>query len=285
MDLLKRFGKNQLRPLWRYTATGVLWQIVTDSPLYIVGEDRDLNAREVSYFCLDRRTGIPLWKDVRLEEGWWSGIEAVNDSWVIFHGFASPDLPVHRGVTVVATPSGSILWKNPDVKYLSLGGSILSVKGSTRGGETLLLDVETGADAGEDISAHLPATAPRGRAAGENGIRIPAEIMPQSGEFERYAMLGLLHRGVEDLLAPPECLEQDGLALFALHSRGPEGSGVVSRFSLFRISDGALLFEETLGESRDVPAGRSFFVQNDVVYFVQRRSTLLAVPLKHASGS
>jgi hypothetical protein len=285
MDLLKRYRKDQFRPLWRYTASGVLWQIVTDSPLSIVAEDRDLEAREVSYFCLERKTGMPLWRNLRLEEGWWSGIEAAGDTYVIFHGFASPDLPVHRGVTVAAAASGMILWKKPDVRFLSMTGSTLSVaRESPGGGEILRLDARTGAEIGG--SGNDAASTIGSRGSGTEGItvRLPAEVLPQSDPFARYATLVHRHHSAEELLPPVEWVEQGGQLLCVLHSRGPEGRGVVSRFCLFRLSDGRLLFEEVLGEAADVPAGRSFFVQNDVAYYVQRRSTLVAIPLEGGAG-
>jgi hypothetical protein len=282
MDLLKHLKKNQLRPLWQFTATGVLWQIHADSPLYIVGEDRNLEKKQVAFFCLDRSTGVPLWTDLRLEETWWVGIEAVQGSHVIFHGFASPDLPLHRGVTVADVCTGRILWTNSEVRYLSgTETSLVVARDLLEGVELLELDAHTGRSLsregiGPDVSAgSIP---PPG--AGE-GTQLPEVLLPGSAGFSRCERFVNACCPPENLLPPVEFLERGDAVILAVHFRSSAGGRprVLSRLFLLGPSTAVPLFEETLHETADPPAGQSYFVQHDVLYYVKHRSILVALPL------
>lgn len=148
-------------PVWTYAARGVLWRVEAGAPEFLVGEDRLLEAKEVSYFCLDRATGRPRWEGLVPAGGWWSGIEAVTGSVVLFHGYASPDMPLHRGLSAVECDSGKIRWSHPQARFLHLEGN--AAVAMMEGGGVDRLDVETGRvieERAREAPGHAPTLLP-----------------------------------------------------------------------------------------------------------------------------
>jgi hypothetical protein len=281
MNLRTSLKKSRLRPLWQYTTKGVLWQIQAGSGRVVLGEDRNLETKEVSFFCLDRRTGAPLWYDLRLEELWWCGIEAIHDSCVVFHGFASPDMPGHRGVTVADFRSGKILWRNPQVRYVSGSETSLKVVRESREmAEALELNLLTGdviQQTGADRS--IPGVH-SGLTEARMDVRVPEVFSPELSPHEQL----LQHLGDPGTLTPPvQILEVGGLIVLAIQARNPGSSNgqspVQARLYVLGGSDRHVLFEDTLTRSARAPTAQSFFVQLDVLYYVKERSTLVALPL------
>jgi Domain of unknown function (DUF4905) len=284
MTLRNSLKKNRIRPLWQYSTQGVLWQIQAGSERVILGEDRNLETKHVSFFCLDRRTGVPLWHDLTLEEQWWCGIEEIHDSCVVFHGFASPDMPGHRGVTVADIPSGKILWKNPHVRYVSGSGTSLKViRESREMVEALELNLLTGDIVQQSVVERSIPEARSGSIEARKDVHLPEVVSPGTAGFSARERL-LLRLGAPGTLTPPaQVLEEGNLVVIATQVRSPGFSDSQSpdQVRLFVLGGPGrdVLFEDTLARSAIAPATASFFVQLDVLYYVKERSTLVALPL------
>ncbi|MBI5021200.1 MAG: DUF4905 domain-containing protein [Ignavibacteriales bacterium] len=111
------FIKNRPRFLWKYEANGVFWKIIPADDQYLVLEDRNKDSKIVEYVVLDYLTGKECWRK-SFHEIWWIGIEIVYYGAIIFHGYASPELPEHKGVQVVDLKTGKVLWSDINLKYL-----------------------------------------------------------------------------------------------------------------------------------------------------------------------
>ena len=90
-----------------------------------VGEDRNIQLKTVTFFCIDQRTGKMLWKDIELEEKWWVGIESIQGKVVFFHGFAKPDMPDHKKIYAYDLQTGKQLWYNSDITFLFSYGDLV----------------------------------------------------------------------------------------------------------------------------------------------------------------
>jgi len=117
MNLRSLFHADRLKPEWTYTADGMLWRLFCAKGERIVGECRDQGRKTASFFCLDENTGLPLWKDLRLEEAWWVGIEAVLGDTLVLHSYAKPDMPQHRGIRAFDVASGTPRWRNDESTF------------------------------------------------------------------------------------------------------------------------------------------------------------------------
>src|SRR5258705_3352973 len=121
-------GKH-LAPAWEFHVRGIIWRLLVSGKGQFVGEERNINERSVSFFCIDSESGTPLWRDLRLAEPWWIGIEALHDDLVLLHEFAMPDFPDHKKIHALDLSSGKLLWSNEEVTYLfSHGNAIYAAK-------------------------------------------------------------------------------------------------------------------------------------------------------------
>ncbi len=111
------FRSDRLNPEWTYTADGVLWRLLCAKGARIVGECRDQERKTASFFCIDENTGLPLWENLKLEEAWWVGIEAVLGDTLILHSYAKPDMPQHRGIRAFDVANGLPLWRNDESTF------------------------------------------------------------------------------------------------------------------------------------------------------------------------
>ncbi len=275
-----RFAGVRRRPAWTYSTRGVLWRLQTGSPEFLVGEDRIPDAKTVSYFCLDRGTGIPRWDGFVPGEGWWSGMEAVVAGVVLFHGFASPDLPLHSGLTAVDLVSGSVLWARPAIRFLRVQGqAVLVAREGPGGGVVEHLDAGTGGVLEGGMSER-----PSAGITDDLPMRLPWPLV--EAEVTDPGLLAALRRAV------PEAAWR-GLVLFA-HGDGScvvsfseplaPGSGEEIAFRSTLVVLGGPRWEEVFSDVIQPAAAavtpEPFFCQNGVLYFVRERSTLVAVPLR-----
>jgi len=275
MNLRSPVTRNVLRPLWEFSARHVLWQVHAGSDLFLVGEDRNLEKKEVSFFCLNARDGSILWRDVALDESWWVGVEALHEDWVIFHRFASPDMPGHRGVTVASLRSGKLLWSRADVRYRSCSGITLFAALDGPEGERLLeLDIRDG----RTMQSGAASPSARGR--------LPAITLPRY-VFAESAEPGLREPVARELGLPPvfplQVVERARhRAVLAHHQNVPRGDGapdLAAHLLVFRQADDAVVYREVVNARVSAPTVQSMFALEDILVYSRQRSILSAFPL------
>ncbi len=117
MRLFDLFGKNRIEPTWQYRAKSWLWHLRPTDAGAIVGEERDPVRKVVTFFSVNRDTGAVFWRDASFVDQWWTGIEAVHRDMLFLHGFVTPELPQHRGITAVDLVTGRKLWERPELRF------------------------------------------------------------------------------------------------------------------------------------------------------------------------
>lgn len=111
-----------LTPAWEYAVKGVIWRVLPTETGQFVGEERNIQEKSVSFFCIRQDSGAIQWADVRLPERWWIGIEAVHNSLVLLHEFALPDFPDHKKIHALDLSSGRLRWSNEKLRYIFARG-------------------------------------------------------------------------------------------------------------------------------------------------------------------
>jgi hypothetical protein len=128
-----------------YAPGATIWRVHPAVRGKLVGEHRDTVNRRVAFFALSFPDGKPIWEGLTVEEQWWTGIDRVEGDLLFIHGFVSPDMPMHRGITVVDIPSGKVLWSQPLWTLDVVRGRTLRVLTDGRDYEPqILVDVRTG---------------------------------------------------------------------------------------------------------------------------------------------
>lgn len=148
---------NRIAPLWEYPAVGKFWRIVPVDGSRMIIEDRDVVEKLTEYAMIDPRNGRESWRR-SFDERWWIGIEAVQGDFVIFHGYSTPELPEHAGITVVELSTGKVVWEVKQIKYLfHTDEIIMALKTSPLENAQVAFRLATGAqtDAGTGMKASL----------------------------------------------------------------------------------------------------------------------------------
>jgi hypothetical protein len=284
-DLLK---KGRLEGAWSYTTEGVLWQIQTGSNRVLVGEDREIGKKETSFFCVERRTGKILWRNMNPGDRWWIGVEAVTDEVVVFHGFASPDMPGHKSITVADLESGRVLWSNPDLKFIALGQGSITACAESYGKRELVQVAPLTGEILKKLDAEVVELRPPsgGEKESGDGLLLPS---PVRGEAEREpAIAHCLNRNVTAGLHPAQVLllDSNGLVIVQISEpRGRRQEGHPDLHTVLKIidrGDGRVLYSAILEEHASAVSPH-FFVQDGLLYYVSERKTLSALFI--SSGS
>lgn len=268
-----------MKPAWTYEVDGLLWRLVPSGSGKLVGEVRDISKKTTSFFCLNQLTGEVLWEGLTVLDRWWVGIEAVHGDTIFFHGFSTPEMPEHKGIVAVALRSGETLWQNQDMTFVSVEDYILhtSVK-SLKGKMSYKVECLTGviresmmddSDLSKLEGLHSSSTV-------EGGIEFPSTL--ESVETLKN------HFNVDALVGDVEGVEHGNLLIFSVHERFGDTSGDRHRLrNTLKVLDQTTndtLFTSVLNADTAGIVPESFFVQHDILYFVQGRNRLTAIHLR-----
>lgn len=280
------FGRLTLKPVWSFTAEGVLWRVLFGARGRIAGESRNTEKKTTSFFCLDGSSGTLLWQNLKLEEPWWVGMEAIHNDVVILHGFEKPDLPEHKRIYVLEAATGKELWRNLRLTFWFAYKDRLFAyeeRFDRRVGHVLSLTN------GEILETH------------EEGIESFAPVRQLSREenvqeqllFPEPFDIGGLQSDVKEMIAretkrkimssPLEGIVREGYLLLGYYCPARDSTPVVPRLeSHFVIVDrrrGKPVFSEVLQANASAPVPDSFFIKESTVYYVKDQRTLSAIAL------
>jgi hypothetical protein len=270
-----------LTPLWRFTASGVIWRLVAADGGRIVGEDRDLERKKTSFFCLDETTGAVGWKGRSYGEDWWVGIEAVERDTMYLHGFATPAMPGHRGVVAVDVGTGERLWEAEQVRFIRASAERVLVESPDASGSTLCeLESRTGR-----IIEQIPHNRQWGRADEAHTEQQPDASVkaPLPLEFLRElspaAMLTLETEKSKAL----EGVCDSGYLVLALQEGFGSDAGapgcVNQRIVAIHQASGRVAYRDALETGVSSSVRPTFFVRQHLLQYVKERMSLIAVRL------
>jgi hypothetical protein len=280
MGIFGPFKTGKFAPKWTYSAKGVIWRILFSENWMIVGEDRNEEEKSVTYFCVDELSGRILWRGKKYGREWWSGIDAVDGNSVFIHGYASPEMPEHKGIIAVDIVSGKILWKNPDLRLLSVrGGIVVGVHDDFDRSFFYRLDQRTGAILDESTDRDAFGILP-GLACDESLFTFPETLIPGGNEYCKI-IDEYIRR--EELIGSVEYLEHDDMLLFNYYIKNsgstPEQIALDNCLNIISIANEKLLFSEMLDKNVAYPVPDAFFIHNDILFYIKNRSILTAVRL------
>lgn len=281
------FLRESLRLAWRYTTEGVIWRLLTADRSRLIGEERDLSKKEASFFCLDQQTGKILWEHVQFGERWWVGIECAHRDVLLLHGFATPDLPGHKGITAIEIETGKRLWVNEDLKFLdAVDGSVFASRIVAEGEMFVELKHKTGKIGRSWLNDQQAIRDARERSvATEHQLpeypRPAGHLPPASVE-----MLKRYYTSAE-VVGNVEAIERDDVLVFSVHVRTAESTPERLRVdSILQVVDkrtAKIVFREQLATGAPAVAPEAFFVHNNMLFYIKSRNILAAIRLHSPS--
>ena len=280
LKLLSFFSNRKLRSSWSYSPQGHLWRLLFGTGR-VVGEVRDHERKQVSFFCLREDSGTPLWEHRTMKEPWWTGIEAVHRDSLILHGFEKPDLPEHRRIFVLDLETGRDRWMNDDLTFwFAYQDRVYAHRTlfEKRVGYVLSLDsgeiLETHDNGIEELFG-VRQLARREEQA--DGFLFPNVFEDSRGvsKAESRMLKQLKHKTV---VGNVEVLQKEPFFLYSYHV-GVTEQGLDQHLVVLDEQKGGELFSEVLARNVPAPVPDSFFVKDSVAYFVKDQNMLVALPL------
>lgn len=273
-------------------AGGELWHVYPTRLGVLVGEERRIEEKKALFFCLDGETGREVWRQAPTIDSWWVGIEAVYKDTLFVHGFATPELPQHRGVVAVDLLTGNVLWEDPQLEFIAIADdAFIGSRSSSTGRAVVELDRRSGALLRElqlqEVEAKRPSFFPGIEAEGEIEIPMPLEVLVADDPDIGAAAEG--HYDRDRVVGSVEAVEHSGYLIFDYHERsGGEAASGPSYANVIKVVDkigGTLVYSDTTGAGLRGVAPELFFVQHDMLYYIKERRTLIAVRLASSPAS
>ncbi len=280
MGLWDFFRKRSLSVDWEFTTRGVIWTLFPHEDRLLVGEERNLAAKEVSFFCLDRMTGSPLWKDVTLDEKWWIGIEAAYGDTVFLHEYASPDMPEHKKIIAINTRNGSPRWIDDQLSFIDAhDGFVYGRKNLFEDDKVYQLNITDGGlvriiDATRDPLP--PVTEPASRVRPE----YPSHAQSAEEFPSRWKLIVRRLTTGREGLSGYEYIEHANHLLMSWYER-PARPGDPTMRLLFRIADatGTVRYADTVGENAAAVIPDTFFLVGNRIFYIKERTHLRSINL------
>ena len=283
MAVLDFLSRKALVPAWTYRTNGVIWRLIPSESGLFVGEERDLESKEACFFCLNQQSGKVLWQRRTFNERWWIGVEAVHGDHAFLHGFMKPDMPQHKGIIAVDLLTGRVAWSNSDVGFiLAVDDSVFASGYSADGSRLHELDCRTGETlhTWDDETDVLNSARARVRARVTDELEFPLPLGTSSVLDEHASNLAYKYSRMENIAGAIEVLQKHDLLFLSYHVR--EGNGVSevplrNILNVIHLKDGEVVLTETLNSNAPAVAPDSFFLHQDMLYFIKDRSVLTAV--------
>ena len=246
----------------------------------IAGEERNLETKTASFFCVNQ-SGT-LWRGKSYGEHWWTGIEAAHRGVLYLHGYATPDLPGRKGITAIDCATGGVLWKNSDVTFLSaVEGNVYASHDVTGRRVLLELDHRTGVEKGvlgrgDDALRQAPA--------GEEesvDVIFPRALPVDRSEPEAAVAARASAGGAEGF---PVEYAGDGsyvvVTYFRKESRPPDAQRPYTQeLRVVELAGGATAHEATIDSAASGPRFGAFLIMGETLLYVRGQKTLVAVRL------
>lgn len=279
-------SRNSLKTIWTFTTSGRIWRLLPAESGEFVGEARDEDKKQVSFFALHGDSGTPLWQNLVLNEQWWIGIEDVSNGVLLLHGFATPDLPGHLGIIAIDLSTGKELWTNRDLTFWFVySNSILTHKSLFEKRLFFELDLRSGDTIREyDQDSETVLLQMRSEAIHRNRSALEFPESVDLGGIELHLARVMRRKVPADILnGRVELLQFGNYLMLNYHILSRESSKDASlldnHFKIIDLKKESVVFSDILSRHSKAAVPDSFFLKGNVVYFIKDQKTLTAVRL------
>ena len=287
MKLFSLFSSHFYKPSWIYKAGSQLWRILFSHGHLLAGEHRDNDAKKVTFFCVDSRSGQEQWNMSRKDEGWWTTTEGVYGKNLYLHAFAKPDLPHPKHVTAIDMETGRVLWEHPEYTFLYVTGDAVVVeKRDLEQTRCHRLDPRSG-EIYDTIDDYAIVEAERYEARSQDPhlhLTFPNIYNPEMNDHSNFITLINKIQQKERLVDPIEVLQYENNLLICYHKvKGGEVNGNTNfthELVIFDKNKHNELYRDTLYDNASAPVPDGFFIRENVLYYIRKKSELVAVTLQ-----
>jgi len=275
-----------LKPAWTFSPAGAIWRLVPSQTGELIIEAREQDTKRATFHALDATSGVAYWQDLMLDEPWWIGIEDVAKGTLLVHKFASPDMPQHLGIIALELRTGMRLWSNDELTYwFSSDDSVFAHRMMFDKRVASELDLHTGhvmKEIGEDFEFGLFQNREEAVQENQKGLQFPEVLDFERSDpiILRVAKKGLHSHQVQGAV---EFARFENVVIVSFHTLSGEKSEertlLDNYLKIMDIENGGLLFSDIISHTVQSAVPDSFFVRNNMLYFIKNQKTLTAIRL------
>lgn len=108
---------SKLKKVYKRDAGRVIWRILFNNHDLMLIEERDPQKKEVFFTVADMNSFKNVTENLQQGELFWTGVECFFEEYILFHGFAKPDMPFHKGIRLYSLKEKKVLWQHDDLVF------------------------------------------------------------------------------------------------------------------------------------------------------------------------
>ncbi len=254
--------------------------LVSDSGVLVV-ESRDTEKKEAYYSGVDLKSGKIHFRNLQFEEKYWIGIEEIYDDIILFHGYARPNMPGHRGIFAYSIPQDKVLWSIDEYVFHFVKNNLIWVyKELFEKKEYYCFDPISGKliekkDLSED---ELNIEYIEARSAKDySHYLFPETFTEEECESNTARIISDKTNGL-DLVGEVEYNKKGSKIVFSFHFHDVE-KGIANKIICTDVETTNVLFEETLNTKLNLFVPDSYFIYDDFLITLKEKTKILVYSL------
>lgn len=271
------FGKNKLEHLYSYSHDRQIWRLLISRKNQLLIEERNMASKEVFFNCLDANSGKYIFRDLQLEEKFWTGIEAFEEELIFFHGYAKPDMPGHLGISAYGMGEKRILWSNPEAVFDFLDKDrVYAYVQKFEGRQYYALDNLTGKFIGEiplDEINELRELCREAENLKYENYCFPEQYYPAIGSDVEFNEIIGQFISDKKITGAIEFMRYSDLYLFNFFYQN-EASKLSNSFMVWDTQKHKKLLEKLLNDSSNSYVPDSFFIKDGLLFILKGKNAL-----------
>ncbi|MBI1804414.1 MAG: DUF4905 domain-containing protein [Ignavibacteriae bacterium] len=288
MGWFTTFKGKRLEPVWEFAASGIIWRLLPSPAGYFVGEERDVNNKSVSFFCLEQESGTVRWRGRGVGQQWWVSLDSIHERTVFLHEYATPDMPDQKKIYALDLDTGDVRWTSDELRFLfAYEASIYASKDGFEGRQFFELDLAKGKVIREIDASYLNVLreniGPR-----REHVDFPRVLDQPTGQGnELWKAVEKIVPG-EKQLGLVEYLERNdsvALSIYENTSDVPTQQSFRQHLGIVGKEKGDERFKDILVEHATTPVPDTFFAVKDFIYYIKEKNRLRAIDLSATKHS
>jgi hypothetical protein len=264
-----------MKASWHYRAKGQIWRVMPTEAGFLIGEDRDSSKKHVTFFCIEAKSGRIAWEGMTFGENWWIGMETAVDQKLLLHGYAVPDMPLHKRLIAVDMSSGEKLWENADVCFEFIHDRQIIASSVSSGTKNMVvLDPTSGA-----ILGPMPTAAELRHPENKDSAVFPRVYAEGAEQLSNDHFTSRATNG------PIEYLRTGSFTILS-HCHAISAAEDRPLFSqvLEVHRDSSVVYKDVLFGRTPSMIPNAFLLQGTMLYYVKEGKVLTAVPLRKSES-
>ena len=273
----------KIKKVYNYSRDRQIWRLLPSNNNKLIIEERDSLTKEVFFNCIDINTGKKIFYDFQLDEKYWTGIETVYNDIIIFHKYASRDMPDHDGMIAFDINSKKILWSNDEYIFLFINNDrIYCYTNKFEGRDFFTIDYKTGSlieSLGDNAGKVNTIRENQYTLINEGSYLFPeifySESMKDSGIGKYFEQ----SKSENTIAGKIEFIETADVLFFNCHYVLPDGS-LKNIFKAIEFSSKKVIFEEILNAKSSNFIPDCFFIKDNHLFLLIEKNKLKVCSIK-----